>query len=513
MPADGDAEADVVVLSNSSLEATVHLNPGDGVFDVPPTYSVDSGVGKLHTDAADLDEDGDLDLAVSYSYLVSGGNVAVMWNAGDGSFASRTLLGAPNQALAVKCRDIDGDGRKDLLWIDEWGYDGKWRRNLGGGAFAAAVNTIALPNCGPGDIDGIDLDNDDDIDVVATEEGACAPGEARYIDIALNRGDGTFDPGYRVDLAELVPREVTGGDFDQDGNVDLAVGMMGAYGFNNKVTVLLGLGNGLFLAPVHYTVGNGPEGIVAADLTGDGILDLATNNTGTDGPGEETMSVLRGRGDGSFFDAVTYPGSYSPDLLGNTAIVAGDPDADGDKDLMVANYGSHDVSYYENLGGGAFLPQIRYGVNTGPFDLLYEDFTGDGVGDMAVTVGLPPSGAFGAVAIVRGIEATTTSVANGGGLGPADVLARGSLVAHPNPFRRATVIRYELPGPAPFELSIYDAQGRRVRTLAEGLALGGARAALWDGRDAAGLTVGPGVFFARLRSGETIRSGRILVIR
>ncbi|MEZ4655823.1 MAG: FG-GAP-like repeat-containing protein [Candidatus Eisenbacteria bacterium] len=503
MQTDADGTVDLVVLANSSLEVTVHPNPGNGLFETPPIRVVQSNIYKLHMDAADLDGDDDLDIAVSFYDGFGGGNVGVLWNAGNGTFPALTLFGAPNEALAVKCRDLDGDGRKDLLWFDDWTYDAKWRRNLGGGAFSPAVFTVPLPdNCGAGDIDAVDLDNDGDLDIIATEDRSCRPQGARYLDIALNQGDGGFDPAYTVDVVELISREVTNGDFDGDGNLDLAIGNFGLYGARNKVIVLRGLGNGQFLPPVSYTVGGGPEGIIAADLTGDGILDIATNNTGADGAGQETVSVLRGRGDGTFFNATTFPGSYSPDLLSCSAIVAGDPDDDGDLDLLVSNYASNDVSFHENLGGGSFAPQIRYGVGRSPFDLLYEDFTGDGVRDLAASVYLFD---FGGVAIVEGTMTPTADVSTDIGHDPF------RLVVEPNPVVHGATIRVSSADLV--DAMIFDAAGRRVRDLDETEPLGSETVLRWDGLDARGQRVAPGVYFVRVvtRFGEQV--GKVQVIR
>lgn len=76
-------------------------------------------------------------------------------------------------------------------------------------------------------------------------------------------------------------------------------------------------------------------------------------------------------------------------------------------------------------------------------------------------------------------------------------------VAHssfPNPFRSTTTIRFELRYPEPVELSVFDAQGRRVRTLLDGEARAGVNEIRWDGRDGHGRTVAAGRYFVRLRA-------------
>ena len=69
--------------------------------------------------------------------------------------------------------------------------------------------------------------------------------------------------------------------------------------------MLLGNGDGTFQPQVTYAVGSFPDAIVAGDFSGDGRLDLAVVNAGTfDYSG--SVSVLLGKGDGTFQPQVTY---------------------------------------------------------------------------------------------------------------------------------------------------------------------------------------------------------------
>ncbi len=79
---------------------------------------------------------------------------------------------------------------------------------------------------------------------------------------------------------------------------------------------------------------------------------------------------------------------------------------------------------------------------------------------------------------------------------PVAVASALSLAALGNP-GRTPVLVWSTPGPGVALLSLYDALGRRVRTLASGSGSGERRTA-WDGKDDAGRSVAPGVYFARL---------------
>jgi FlgD Ig-like domain len=72
----------------------------------------------------------------------------------------------------------------------------------------------------------------------------------------------------------------------------------------------------------------------------------------------------------------------------------------------------------------------------------------------------------------------------------------------PNPARNGAAFDYSLPRPASIDLAIFDAQGRRVRTLASGARPAGAASARWDGRSDGGAPAAAGTYFARLRSGD-----------
>ena len=135
------------------------------------------------------------------------------------------------------------------------------------------------------------------------------------------------------------------GDFTGDGHIDLAVANSGS----NTMSVLLGNGDGTFQSQVTYPVGQAPQAVAAGDFTGDGHLDLAVTNSG-----DNTVSVLLGNGDGTFRPQVTYPVGQAPQ-----ALVAGDFTGDGHLDLAVANSGSNTVSMLLGRGDGTFAPRIR----------------------------------------------------------------------------------------------------------------------------------------------------------
>lgn len=85
---------------------------------------------------------------------------------------------------------------------------------------------------------------------------------------------------------------------------------------------------------------------------------------------------------------------------------------------------------------------------------------------------------------------------------------------YPSPSRSRVELSYTLPRPAGVRLEIRDALGRAVRTLASGEAqAAGTHRLSWDGRDAAGRPVAPGVYLAGLQAGADHRTQRLVICR
>ena len=81
---------------------------------------------------------------------------------------------------------------------------------------------------------------------------------------------------------------------------------------------------------------------------------------------------------------------------------------------------------------------------------------------------------------------------------PAGPFAHVSLNVMPNPSAEATIIRFGLPAEGPARLRVFDCMGRLTRELPGGEMSAGSHAASWDGTDAYGDPVGPGVYVVRL---------------
>ncbi|MGD8394082.1 MAG: choice-of-anchor D domain-containing protein [Candidatus Eiseniibacteriota bacterium] len=92
--------------------------------------------------------------------------------------------------------------------------------------------------------------------------------------------------------------------------------------------------------------------------------------------------------------------------------------------------------------------------------------------------------------------------------------ARGGLLAvAPNPFRPTTWLEVGMREPGRIDLRIHDVQGRAVRVLRTGTLAPGVHRLAWDGRDAGGREVAPGIYFVRLTSPAGVETTKLVRLR
>jgi autotransporter-associated beta strand protein len=140
------------------------------------------------------------------------------------------------------------------------------------------------------------------------------------------------------------------------------------------VSILLGNGNGGFQTGGDYPVGANPESVAVGDFNGDGNTDLAVANGLSN-----TVSILLGNGDGTFQANTAYGAGYYP-----KSVAVGDFNGDGNSDLAVADYYGHAVSVLLGNGHGTFQANGAYGACVYPESVAVGDFNGDGKPDLAV---------------------------------------------------------------------------------------------------------------------------------
>ncbi len=181
------------------------------------------------------------------------------------------------------------------------------------------------------------------------------------------------------------PEALTVGDFNGDGWLDVATVNSGS----DDVTMLFGNGNGTFRSGISFGVGRSPMFLTSGDLNHDATLDLIVAETGSDG-----IVVLLGQGDGLFQQPMFYPSGKGP-----TFLELGDLDRDGDEDVVVinsgrfGNYPPYSLAVLLNDGHGHFSTahvleeQDQHGLF--PTGVSIADLSGDGLPELTVTWSQP----------------------------------------------------------------------------------------------------------------------------
>ena len=130
-----------------------------------------------------------------------------------------------------------------------------------------------------------DLDGDGDVDILVGDSFFGSPG----ISVLKNNGDQTFAaPVYYSAPLNQVVGDVALSDFDFDGDLDAFATIRGDFDQMTKIKVWRNNGDGTFAAPIEFTTGQGPAGIVIADFTGDDKPDVVTANYGA-----SSISILQ----------------------------------------------------------------------------------------------------------------------------------------------------------------------------------------------------------------------------
>src|SRR5271157_5948739 len=303
------------------------------------------------------------DLAVAEA--TPGKNVAIFVGDGRGGFSRGPILAGGPQPSAMAAGRL-GDGHVDLIVADE-GYPstGNGQGLLvfegdGPDQFQLA-ETIALGSA-PSAVVAADLTGDGFLDL------AVAEAFTNQVSVLLNKGNGTFMAPVPYSVGQS-PQSLVAVDFG-NGHVDLAT----ANGDSDDVSVLLGNGDGTFEPQSRFGAGSSPMALVAADFNGDHRPDLAVTNQSSN-----DISVLLGRGDGTFQDRLINPVGSEP-----FGAVTADLNHDGHIDIITCNYGSNDISVLLGNGDGTFEAARSFAAGEGPYALVLGDFNGDGRLDVAV---------------------------------------------------------------------------------------------------------------------------------
>jgi len=369
---DGDGHLDLAVANIFSDDISIHLGLGDGTLVFSDNVSVgDFPIGIL---LADLDGDGGPDLATANMH---DNTVSVLLNDNAGSFAPQVVYDAGIYPYSLALGDLNDDGRHDLAVGRDQGDTVVILDGNGDGTFAGPREFPA--GTYPNDVALGDLDGDGILDLTTTSLGS-APNSGQGVTVLLGTGDGSF-------MAPLSPAAAGQAEFVRLADLDRD-GLLDAFVLNDlqrRVSVLLGRGDGTFRSAMDYGAGNEPVDTAQGDLDGDGWIDLVVaHRTGSE------LSILFGLGDGRFETAEGVAAGPDPDLVRLT-----DLDGDGDPDLVVRNGSGLGLTTLTNDGTGGFTGLTDHDFGFRPGTVVLGDLEGDGFPDLVLTD--EPSGTLAVV--------------------------------------------------------------------------------------------------------------------
>lgn len=396
----GDGIPDLAVLSVNSL--TILLGNGDGTFNRTNTV-IDIDAQSIAV--GDFNGDGIPDLAVTIPQANSN-NVAIFLGNGDGTFTGvNQILVVINTPGPVAVGDFNRDGFADLAVVG--GDSITVFLGNGDGTFTTAAGTPAV-GMSPSSIVVGDFNGDGISDLAVTN--ACGNSypcsDVGTMTILLGNGDGTFTATSETPSAGDSPVFVAVGDFNRDGNLDLAAldstASLGAT--NGAVTILLGNGDGTFkTVAVSPATDIEPVSIAVGDYNGDGIPDIAVGSNN-----DEYLKILLGNGDGTFVETAADSGAN----LTSGCVVAADFNGDGLDDIATTyESGSTPTAMVSALLSQAVGSATATATGISPIGVgthqVDASFPGDTIynGSLSTTIGLIATG--------FAITGTTVSVAPG----------------------------------------------------------------------------------------------------
>jgi len=353
----------------ASQSAASSLRPSSTpMIEVAPAFTRASITAVLTGDAwsivaADLNSDDKPDLVTATAY---GPGVVILFGHGDGTFEPGPDLGAGSSRV-VKAADLNGDGSIDLVAA---GDQLAVLLGHGDGTFQSPVKYGAGQDPGASEFDLLGLAIDD-INGDAIPDLVAANWAASQLAVLIGRGDGTFDPAsaYRCPRCSAVA--IT--DLDADGDRDVVTTGF-APGAPGTMSILLNDGNGALSAGPTVNPAGNTVAVAVADLNGDAAPDVVTGNDGS-----QSISVLIGKGDGTFADAETF-------RAGNTHTVAVvDLNGDGQLDVLAGQGVDTKLWFYRGTGDGGLVETQGMDLkpDVAPF-FTVADLNGDRRLDLAV---------------------------------------------------------------------------------------------------------------------------------
>ena len=554
-----------------SNSVSVLLNNSDGTFADSTRVDYSLGFNPTSVFSADIDGDGDNDLAVAND---GSDNVSVLLNNGDGRFAPRVDYPAGDGSRSAFSADFDGDGDNDLAVA-----------NFNSDNVSVLLNLSTMPSPPPVDTASVSLPNvstlvGDTVSVaVAVEEDVTALGifsaqiKISYdsdlitaINVAL---EGTLTQGWVID-----DTVVTGSGTSID-TIKIAIATPGPdtlSGSGDIVLIKFAVSDSAVIGdsiPLVFEEFFFNEGDPAANTQDGSVQILGLGDVSGNGrvTAFDAALVLR-----STVGLIVISDTLIADVSGDGTISAFDaslmlrfvvgkitvfPAETGGTPKIVLGERIVTLGDVEDLENGRFAVPVFIdemdGVLSGQFELSFDpikfkavdattsDLTSDylfahnaqdgrirlsfagiesvqGSGRIAeiifepVDSGIDDIGEIDVISaqLNEGLFNVVISQFEGISKAPNNVSLYQN---YPNPFNPQTVIHYDLLVRSHLKLSVYNIMGQKVATLVDGQRSAGSYSIVWDGKNTKGEDLASGIYFYRMETDRVVQTRKLILMR
>ena len=341
-------------------------------------------------DAADIDGDSHADLILASRF-----EVHVRWGSKSGSFDAETVIDVDSNPVLVRAADLDLDGDMDLATANSLGGplpDNTTILQNDGLRKLSTARNLAIGRL-PSALEPLDLDADGDADLAAANR------DSSSVTVLWNSGDGRYPQSTNT----AVPHPALGlaiGDFDGDRNLDLAT-LDPSPRLDGEQKPLPGQATVLWGPAEPFTESSivslppSSQWITAADADGDAQAELAALSA-PPGPGASGSITLQGFGGRQAGPPVSFA------VLRGFFLSKGDLNADGHPDLATIAIGRSSgwIEAFENDGHGGFSRRTQLNVGQLLHRITLRDLDGDGLAEI-----LGPSHQRPEVVVIRNLSA------------------------------------------------------------------------------------------------------------